>query len=1279
MADNTIKYQLDVVGADKAVADLDKVSAAGRRTEAVFKKLGGQAIAGTNVSKLADDQKKLSSAVGETAKATDRASESQKRYFGHIARTTIQSALINKLFLELVDVSGQAIQQVDAMQNFPATMASMGQSTKSAGEAFQSLRDYVGEVGGNLGEATSYVTRFTGATGSVKAATAIFVGLNNALIAGDSSAQEQAGAMLQFAQALERGKIEAKEWNILTQNMSFQLNQVAQSMGYVNSSALRDAMTSGEESMASFTVAMAKMSTGTGAIVTQAEARMNGMQFAFNRMKNTMVQGLSAIINAIGRQNIVSFFSFMAQVIQVLAGWIVRLINLLVTLFNFFARLFGLPAIQLKKDVAGIADGIGTGADNAGDLKDGLDDAGDSAKKLNKSLAAFDKMNVLPDKESDSGGKKAKDAGGGAGAGFDPGQIGELEDLFANLGGGLEEASKWAKIFAGVLAGIAGVKFAQAIINQIDGVAKSFKTAASGLGTFKKALVGGLDKEGNKVDGLAQKIGNIPTIITGKIPGMQAAFARLGGFLTNPYVLLAAAIAAVVGGIIYLYKTNEDFKKGFDSVWNGAAETVKGFVKVIKSIIQPALDNLQKAWKDMLEAIKPITIFLQPLIDKFKEWWKALFPTMTGMELLGKIVGTVAKAIAVVLGGAIAGVIITVTLLATAIIWLVTKIIEIGTAVYTYITQNFGGALETIKNFITGGIDLVASAFTTAKDAIVGFVTGGVDLISTAFTTAKDAIVTFVTDGIEFVGEKFTEFAGWIEDHKTHLINWGIVITTILLPKIVQIGAHFAVVAAQAVASFATMVASSVASAISTAAAWVTSLPGIIKGFAEVSKKAVIEFAKTSASAVSNAAKSAAAWAVGAGKAVLEFVKVSAAAYKNFAIASAQAAIHGAKIAASFVASAAKAALSFGVMVVQFVAGLATMAAQLAIKAVQMAISWALALGPIGLAIAVVAGAIALIIANWDVVKEAAGKAWQFIQEKIDQFTSWLKENWPLVLAIITGPIGLAVLAIVKNWETIKEAIATAIEWVKTNWPLILAIITGPIGLAVLAIVKNWDTIKEAFAKALEWIKNLWNSVIEFFKGLWEGIKNAFSAVGTWFRDTFQKALDSIKSVFSTLWTWFRDNVWGKITSVFSSIGTSIGDAVSGAFKGVINTAINGVSNIINNFIRTINGAINIINKIPGVNISRINEISLPRLARGGVVDQPTAAILGEDGKEAVIPLENNMEWLDKLAAKINTATGGNGQPVQLTVQIGEEKIVNKVIELINEKTQMGGRNTILV
>ena len=87
-----------------------------------------------------------------------------------------------------------------------------------------------------------------------------------------------------------------------------------------------------------------------------------------------------------------------------------------------------------------------------------------------------------------------------------------------------------------------------------------------------------------------------------------------------------------------------------------------------------------------------------------------------------------------------------------------------------------------------------------------------------------------------------------------------------------------------------------------------------------------------------------------------------------------------------------------------------------------------------------------------------------------------------------------------------------------------------------------------------------------------------------------------------------------------------------------------------------------------GVNVGTVNEVKLNRLARGGVIDRPTIAEIGENGKEVVMPLERNTGWIDKLAERINNSNG-DGQPFQIIVQVGEDTLVNKIIDGIREKS----------
>lgn len=98
--------------------------------------------------------------------------------------------------------------------------------------------------------------------------------------------------------------------------------------------------------------------------------------------------------------------------------------------------------------------------------------------------------------------------------------------------------------------------------------------------------------------------------------------------------------------------------------------------------------------------------------------------------------------------------------------------------------------------------------------------------------------------------------------------------------------------------------------------------------------------------------------------------------------------------------------------------------------------------------------------------------------------------------------------------EKVPAAFGAVVSWVKKNWPKLLAILTGPIGLAVLVITKNWDKIKAGAGKAKDWIVDKFNGLVDWFRGLpsrvtgavsglWDGITNGFrdainKVIGWW-------------------------------------------------------------------------------------------------------------------------------------------------------------------------------------
>ena len=152
---------------------------------------------------------------------------------------------------------------------------------------------------------------------------------------------------------------------------------------------------------------------------------------------------------------------------------------------------------------------------------------------------------------------------------------------------------------------------------------------------------------------------------------------------------------------------------------------------------------------------------------------------------------------------------------------------------------------------------------------------------------------------------------------------------------------------------------------------------------------------------------------------------------------------------------------------------------------------------------------------------------------------------------------------------------------------------------------------------------------------------------------------------------WFSD-LWTSIKKTFSDAASAVANAVSSAFKKALNWVLEKAVNIINGFINAINFAINIINKIPGVNISKLSKLDVPKLAKGGVVSSATLAVVGEQGREAVMPLENNLGWLDKLADMLSERMG-NGSNGPIILQIDGKTFAQVSVDSINQLTRQTG------
>ena len=292
------------------------------------------------------------------------------------------------------------------------------------------------------------------------------------------------------------------------------------------------------------------------------------------------------------------------------------------------------------------------------------------------------------------------------------------------------------------------------------------------------------------------------------------------------------------------------------------------------------------------------------------------------------------------------------------------------------------------------------------------------------------------------------------------------------------------------------------------------------------------------------------------------------------------------------------------------------------------------------------------------------------IVELLVQFWTIMGEQLPVILPQLLDAATQIVFALIEALPEILSALINALPAILQEvWDTITGVFSGLV---------SW--FGDLFSQAKDKIKEVFQPIVDWFKEKWQGIKDTFSGVASWFGDLFSQAWNNIKSAFSNF-TSFFSGLWDKIKSTFSSLGTKLGDSIGGAVKSGINTVLSMIENSINRAIALINGAIDIINKVPGVDIGHIGTLSLPRLAKGGVLYDDTAFIGGEyanaaTNPEIVTPQNIMAETFDKvLTAKLSLISDLQNDRLDRILallsdyipQLGNQKIVLDTGALVGE------------
>ena len=322
-----------------------------------------------------------------------------------------------------------------------------------------------------------------------------------------------------------------------------------------------------------------------------------------------------------------------------------------------------------------------------------------------------------------------------------------------------------------------------------------------------------------------------------------------------------------------------------------------------------------------------------------------------------------------------------------------------------------------------------------------------------------------------------------------------------------------------------------------------------------------------------------------------------------------------------------------------------------------------------------------------------------------DGFTETGDAIMNILSALLTALLDLTVAALKVIWDTIVAifqgiwdgivAIFTPVgEWFagvfQAAWDGIVAIFTD---LATW-FGDRWAEVKTALSNIGTWFTDMfqkaWNGLTGIFANIgtwfgerWNDVTTALANVATWFGNIFRTAFEAVKNAFSTIGSFFS-GVWTTVKNIFVNAGQAVGSAVGGAFRSAVNAVLGTIENVVNGFIGMINGVISLINKLPGVSLGSIGYVNLPRLARGGIVDSPTVAMIGEAGKEVVMPLENTgfLQTMGRIVggAVVNALGGGLPQSGgfsgdgDIVIQIGGHEFGRVAIREINREQERAGQ-----
>ncbi|MEN2158721.1 hypothetical protein AADI20_09830 [Streptococcus pneumoniae] len=967
------------------------------------------------------------------------------------------------------------------------------------------------------------------------------------------------------------------------------------------------------------------------------------MKDAALNLGNSMLPIINAIMPVLN-----SFAMVLKNVTAKLAEFIALMFNKKATVKDGVGGAVG-DMGNAMKDAAGgagdLADAVDDAGDSAGGLADNLGDSAKNAKKAAKELLGllgFDEINILQKPKDDDaggsggGGKGGKGKGGGGGPFKDilpEVELTDMDNKFKSIFDGLGDKLKglfdlFKKGFDAAFRpeGIKRIKTA------LDQIAKTMGEIAT-----DPRVVNAFNRMAEKIAyALGQVTGSITTIGLGIGVFLAESIANGLGRQKERIIRALVALFDNVGNLSEAVgNIAQDFSSAFYDVITstGAVRIGSAIVSTLLSLTSTIVEVGSKLAGSLFKGFEKVVVTSAPKISSvFQSLLDTVAPVFESIER---------------------------------------SVNKFGDGLSRVYDEHVVPAINSIANAFNGLIDIIQILWENSWQPFAEFLSGvfGVSIegISDLLGGGLLATLGLLADAIKLVADGFTVFSDWCKENKEPIVALITTWQTI----------NFLSWAEQA---------GGLAGAFSLLGSKVSLIVGGIKNLGLAIKALTFDKLVSFGETIYLNTLYAKDFVVNSGKTIAQLGKTALELGKSALAWTAHTAKMGLATAAEFAHSVA--------------AGVAT-AATWAFNA-----ALAVLTSPITLVIAAIAALIAigvLLYQNWDTVVEFAKTAWQglcdFISgicQAIGEFFSglWTK------LQEIFEPIGQWFgEKFQQAWDAIVNIFSGIGEWFsgvfQGAWDAIVNIFT-PIGswfgqrwadvTSALANIGAWFT--NMFQKAWTGLTNIFSKLGSWFGERWNDVTSALSKVASWFGDIFGKAFDAVKNAFSSIGDFFK-GVWDTVKSIFVNAGQMVGEAVGGAFKSAVNAVLGTIENVVNGFIGMINGVLGVVRNLPGLGwVGSVSTVSLPRLARGGIVDSPTIAMIGEAGKEAVVPLENT-GFIQTLGRVVSSAVvnamagispqGGFSSDGDIVIQIAGHEFGRVAIQEINKEHERAGQTLLKI